>query len=445
MDRIGKTAVVAGRSMAGLGAAAALSKSFENVLIVDRDEVSDGLDARPGIGQGHHVHNLLKGGELAIEHLLPGATQDLLGAGAVTFNQSVDTRFFDHGERVPNHDIGFVNVSATRWLMEKVVRERLMREPGVSVLGGRTFQDFATDADGRVTGLVASTAEGTRATISADLVVDCTGRGSRTRSLLSGRGYDETPEFKINIGVSYTSALVDAPADALAPHRLLVVLPNPPLKRGVFISPVEGGRWLVSLHTRFEKDLPKTYEEMLAFAAGVEVPDVHAFLKTATLAGPIRSYQKPEATWRRFDKVSRFPEGLLVLGDAITSFNPVYGQGMSVALLQARALDDLLRARASGGRGLEGIAQEFFKAAVPISREAWNASTLVDAAYEEVTGDTQPGAAAAIPIMRGIRALLADDPALHRDYLGVSQMVNPSAVLLTPERIGRAMEAAAKL
>ena len=127
------------------------------------------------------------------------------------------------------------------------------------------------------------------------------------------------------------------------------------------------------------------------------------------------------------------------------SFNPVYGQGMSVALLQARALDDLLRARASDGRGLEGIAQEFFKAAVPISREAWNASTLVDAAYEEVTGDTQPGAAAAIPIMRGIRALLADDPALHRDYLGVSQMVNPSAVLLTPERIGRAMEAAAKL
>jgi 2-polyprenyl-6-methoxyphenol hydroxylase-like FAD-dependent oxidoreductase len=183
---------------------------------------------------------------------------------------------------------------------------------------------------------------------------------------------------------------------------------------------------------------------MLAFAEGIEVPEVAQFLKKATLAGPVRTYHKPEATWRRYDKLTRFPEGLLVMGDAVASFNPVYGQGMSVALLQACALRDLLDARASDGRGLDGLAAEFFPKVMPISREAWNGSTLVDAAYEEVTGDTRPGTDQAILIMQAIRALLADDADLLRDYLGVGQMTTPAQALLTPERLGRAMAAAAK-
>ncbi len=270
--------------MGGLAASAALSRSFENVVIIDRDPSGPGVDARPGVGQGHHLHALQKGGELSAERLLPGTRAELIAAGAVEITASIDGRFYDHGYWLPQRDLGFTNLSATRWLIEKVVRERLLREPGVSIRGNTTLNDILIE-DGSVTGVAITNADGTTETLEADLVVDCTGRGSKVRSMLVAHGYDEVPEFKINMGISYTSALMNAPADALGTDKNLVVLPNPPSKRGAFIGKVEGGNWLVSLHTRFEKDLPKTHDEMVAFAEGIEVPEVAAFLKKATVAG----------------------------------------------------------------------------------------------------------------------------------------------------------------
>ena len=445
MAKLAKTAVVAGRSMGGLAAAAALSKSFENVVIIDRDPSGPGVDKRPGVGQGHHLHLLQRGGELAAERLLPGTRVDLIAAGAVEVTASIDGRFYDHGYWLPQRDLGFTNLSATRWLMEQVVRERLLREPGVSVRSNSTLSDIVIDEGGSVTGVAFTNGEGVSETLDADLVVDCTGRGSKVRALLVAHGYDEVPEFNINMGISYTSALMNAPADALGTDKNLVVLPNPPHKRGAFVAKVEGGNWLVSLHTRFEKDLPKTYAEMLAFASGIEVPDVAEFLEKASLAGEIRSYRKPDATWRRFDRLERFPERLLALGDAVTSFNPVYGQGMSVALMQACALNDILEARSAGSVGLDGLAREFFPKAKEISGEAWNSSTLVDAAYEEVTGDTPRGSEQSLTFVRAVRTLLATDPSLHADYVGIGQMVNPNTVLFSGDRVARVMAAAAKL
>ena len=430
--------------MGGLAAAAALSKSFENVLIIDRDPSGPGIDARPGVGQGHHLHALQKGGELSAERLLPGTRSELVAAGAVEITAGRDGRFYDHGYWLPKRDLKFTNISATRWLIEKVVRERLLREPGVSIRGNATLNDILIE-DGRVTGASITNADGSTESLEADLVVDCTGRGSKVRAMLTTHGYDEVPEFKITMGISYTSALMDAPADALGTDKNLVVLPSPPNKRGAFIGRVEGGKWLVSLHTRFEKDLPKSHNEMVTFAEGIEVPEVAEFLKKASVAGEIRSYRKPEATWRRFDRLERFPERLLALGDAVTSFNPVYGQGMSVAWLQACALDDILQARASGNGGLDGLAAEYFPKAKSISGEAWNSSTLVDAAYEEVTGDTPKGSEQSLIFVRALRTLLADDPALHADYVGIGQMVTPNTVLMSGDRVARVMAAAATL
>jgi 2-polyprenyl-6-methoxyphenol hydroxylase-like FAD-dependent oxidoreductase len=325
-----------------------------------------------------------------------------------------------------------------------VVRERLLREPGVTIRGNATLSEIQIE-EGRVTGVSITNADGSTETLEADLVVDCTGRGSKVRAMLVAHGYDEAPEFKINMGISYTSALMNAPQDALGADKNLVVLPNPPNKRGAFVSKVEDGKWLVSLHTRFEKDLPKSFEEMQAFAAGIEVPNVAEFLKKASIAGEIRSYRKPDATWRRFDRLERFPERLLALGDAVTSFNPVYGQGMSVAWMQACALDDLLQARAAGSGSLDGLPAEYFPKAKAISAEAWNSSTLVDIAYDEVTGDKPQNAEQTLVFVRALRTLLADDPALHADYVGIGQMVNSNTVMVTPDRMARVMAAAAKL
>jgi 2-polyprenyl-6-methoxyphenol hydroxylase-like FAD-dependent oxidoreductase len=220
------------------------------------------------------------------------------------------------------------------------------------------------------------------------------------------------------------------------------VLPEPPRRRGGFVARVREDTWVVSLHTRFESVLPRTYDDMAAFADSIEVPEVAAFLRRATLDGEIRSFRKPEAFWRRYDKVKEFPEGLLVLGDATSTFNPIFGQGMSVAALQACALDDVLAARSAAGRGFDGISSEFFPPAMVISRAAWSSSTVVDSAYEEVTGDVNPNAAQNVKVMRGLRKLIVDDAKLHADMVAVGQMTAPGDRLMTPELLARALAAA---
>jgi len=281
--------------------------------------------------------------------------------------------------------------------------------------------------------------------VEADLVVDCTGHLSRAQDTLVAHEGATVPGFKINIGISYTSAVFAAPRSAANGHKGVAILPSPPNKRGAFVSLIEDGQWLVSLHTRFERTLPTTHEEMIAFASGIETPDTVDFLRQAKVQTPIRSYRKLEAVWRRFDKQPEFPDGFLVLGDSMISFNPIFGQGMSTAWLQAVALEKLLCERGADRRGLDGLAHDYLPSAAQISREAWNGSTLVDSAYPEVTGDMRPGTKQAVVYLHALRTLLADDPELHADYIGVGQLTTPGSALMRPERMQRVMAAMAKL
>src|SRR5262249_45971296 len=139
------------------------------------------------------------------------------------------------------------------------------------------------------------------------------------------------------------------------------------------------------------------------------------------------------------------PEGFLVLGDSMASFNPIFGQGMSTAWLQAVALEEVLSARAAGSHGIDGLAKDYLPRAMAISRNAWNGSTLIDSSYPEVTGDMRPGTERGILYLRALRTLLADDPELHADYIGVSQMTTPGEALMRPDRMARVMAAASAL
>ncbi len=441
MAKLGDTAIVAGRSMAGIAAAAALRNRFERVLILDKDPETSGPQPRTGVGQGNHLHNLLKGGERAVEKLLPGARAKLMAMGAVAAQQGVDVLVYDHGQELPKRDLGYDNIVATRPLIEHAVFQRLLEEAGVEVRHETTAEGLVFDGH-RVTGIAVQGMGGGQDRLSADLVVDCTGRMSKAPKMLSAQGLGTVQEFKVNMGISYTSALFESPGAAPGWGKGVTVLPAPPVKRGAFIGASEDGKWLVSLHTRFERQLPTTHEEMIVFAS--EIPETREFadfLMTAKALTPVRSYRKPDAIWRRFDKLAAFPEGFLVLGDSIASFNPVFGQGMSAAWLQAAALDDILGARASSGGGLDGLAKDYLPQAMAISREAWNASTLVDAAYDEVSGDRRPGSKQGIAYLRALRTLLAADAELHADYIGVSQMITPASELMRPDRVTRVMAA----
>ena len=445
MAKLGGTAIVAGRSMGGLAAAAALSKYFERVLVLDKDPPPSGVAPRLGVGQGHHLHNLLRGGELSIEKLLPGACVDLMASGGVPLRAGIDMKISDHGQRLPERDLGYDNISASRPLIEHIVLQRLLREPSIELRPTTSVEDLIFDGGGRVCGVLSRTNGSAVDRIGADLVVDCTGRLSKANDILSAHARQDVPEFKINIGISYTSAIFEAPREAVDGKKGIAVLPSPPNKHGAFVSLIEDGKWLVSLHTRFEKKLPTTQEEMLLFADEMETPDTADFLKQAKLQTPIRSYRKLDATWRRFDKLASFPNGFLLLGDSLTSFNPIFGQGMSTAWLQAVALEELLSLRVADKRGLEGLAKDYLPSAMQISREAWNGSTLIDWAYSEVTGDKRPGTEQGILYLRALRTLLAEDPELHADYIGVGQLTTPGTALMRPDRMKRVLGAMTRL
>src|SRR5579871_3804810 len=211
MSLIGKTALVAGRSMAGLAAAAALSKHFGRVTILDKDPPNELAEPRAGVGQGHHVHVLLKSGEQSIERLLPGTCEKLTSLGAHPIRMSLDMQVYDHGQWLPRRDLGYRNLSASRPLIEQVVLQQLMARHGVEFRHETTVDGLSFNSEGRVDGLRVRSAD-KHDVVHADLVVDCTGRLSHTPEDLQGGGYEAADESKFRIGISYTSAFFEAPA-----------------------------------------------------------------------------------------------------------------------------------------------------------------------------------------------------------------------------------------
>jgi 2-polyprenyl-6-methoxyphenol hydroxylase-like FAD-dependent oxidoreductase len=245
------TAVVVGRSMAGLAAAAALTRHFDNVIVIDKDADHESDQPRPGVGQGHHYHALSQGGLHALERLLPGFTAELRGAGAVDVPFALGVRFYDAGAWSPNRDLGFTALNSTRGLIEQVVYMQLRAHPRAHLRGSSRLARLLFEHDGRgenrVCGVELRRADGALESLEADLVVDCTGRLSKVPEVLMERGLEPIPQFVLNIGISYTSALFSAPADAADGFPVVVVLPEPPRKRGGFAARVRDDTWICFL------------------------------------------------------------------------------------------------------------------------------------------------------------------------------------------------------
>ena len=184
-----------------------------------------------------------------------------------------------------------------------------MSTTNVGIRHQRSVSGLVFNEQGSVEGVELSSDTGSPEILSAALVVDATGLVSKSPGWLEAAGYGPVPEYGINIGLSYTSAVFTLPDGEAPGFTAMAVIPSPPNKRGAFIAPIENDRWLVSLHTRFEQDLPTSHDEMTAFASGIEITEVADFLANAVIDGPVRSYRNRDATWRRYDKLDRFPEG----------------------------------------------------------------------------------------------------------------------------------------
>jgi 2-polyprenyl-6-methoxyphenol hydroxylase-like FAD-dependent oxidoreductase len=387
----GKTAVVLGGSMAGLCAAGALAPHFDQVIVLERDELPAGAEHRRGVPQSKHPHFLLNSGRRAIGDLFPGFEADLIAAGGLHLTASMDAAYCDETGWAPRKQSSMTMVYSSRILIERVLRDKVRLLGNVTIREGVSVQGLVTSGTGtansRVTGVVTADAQ-----FHADLVVDAMGRGSSVSDWLAAVGCPQPPVQTLDAKVTYTSRWYDLPSAEDRPEtwwwQHLVIMPTQhkgdhPAEHDFLVNffPMEGNRAIACMGS-WGIEMPRTTEDFVASAERVRAP---LFAQAMATCEPISEVHLTRSTgnkWRRFDQLPVAPN-VVFIGDAICAFNPFYGQGMSSAALSARLLRDHLRAATE-------LDQAFFKHFLTAQRKellvAWKLAMARDQGYECATG-----------------------------------------------------------
>ncbi|MFH8440369.1 FAD-dependent oxidoreductase [Streptomyces sp. NPDC018026] len=443
------TAVVVGASATGLFAAAALA-DFADVTVVERDRLPDGPEPRRGVPQARHAHLVWSGGVKAFDDLLPGLTGEIVAHGGRLVHIMGDMV-----SRAPN-EVWFRRFTSThhrnlvcsRDLLDSVLRNRVLADQRITLRQETTALRLEGDATA-VTGvrIRADTGPGADAdadadtaarerTLRADLVVDASGRGSRAPQWLTELGAPSVTEREVNAGVAYATRLYRAPEAARNINFPLVNVQANPAKapgRGGIVLPIEGNRWIVTLAGTRGGEPTGDRDAFVDFALNLDDPVIGELLKGLEPLGDIVTTRATANRRRYYEQVKRWPDGFLVLGDAIAGYNPVYGHGLTVAAQCALAVRDTL-----GATGLQqpGLARRLQRAAARPVAAAWDLAVGQDALY--------PGAADTRP--NGIERLLARfvdkavetgarNPRAMAALLDVMSLERPATRLFSPDML----------
>jgi flavin-dependent dehydrogenase len=386
-----RRAVVVGGSIAGLVCARVLSDHFAEVIIIERDPRPEGAEPRKGAPQMRHVHAVLEAATRGLRELFPGIVEDLVRAGAMVVDAGADGALLHYGIWKPRFHSGIEALLCTRPLLEHHVRRRVEAIPSVGIRYEHTVEDLiATSDNTRITGVRVKGAGGEE-TLEADLVLDAAGRGTRVPRWLEALGFARPEEEKVVVDLAYTTRLYERPRDDRSDFGALVVYPRVPERRGAFVFASEGGRWLVSLTGYFGDHCPTDDEGFLAFARSLPAREVHDAIRDAKPVTAPVMHKIPSSRWFHYEKMRRFPAGLLPLGDSVCALNPVYGQGMTVAISCARELHHGLAALSRKGGDLAAFTRAFLGKQARITAMAWALSTTMDLRYPEAEGTRPPG------------------------------------------------------
>ncbi|WP_033774789.1 FAD-dependent oxidoreductase [Salinispora pacifica] len=423
-----RCAVVMGASMAGLLAARVLAEAYERVVVVDRDQVLGVRESRRGTPHTRHAHGLHARGHLIFEELFPGLTDELRAAGVPTGDLGEMRWYFDARELRPAHT-GLLSVTALRPVLEEHVRARVTALPNVRIREHCDVLRLETNAGGeRVQGIRVRDANGRgdEELIEADLVVDTTGRGSRTPSWLARLGYERPLDERMKIGLAYTTRLYRSRPEMFDGVQSINPVASPAHPRGAFFGQVGPDLCILSL-TGILGDRPPTDPEgFLEFCRTLPVPEVFEAVKDAEPVDDPVCFTFPASVRRRYERLSRFPDGLLVLGDAVCSFNPVYGQGMSVAALEAMQLREHLRSPAAPEP------RRFFADLARIIDVPWDISAGGDLDFPEVEGDRPLKIRVANAYLGRLRYAATRDAQVTDAFMRVAGLMDPPQALMRP-------------
>jgi 2-polyprenyl-6-methoxyphenol hydroxylase-like FAD-dependent oxidoreductase len=362
MPVLGERAIVLGASMGGLLAARVLADSYRTVTVVDRDVLSTDPVPRRGVPQGRLIHALLARGAQILDELFPGLLDELVANGATRWDGDYAKLCLSIGGhqlvrfgRSPDpQSMPFYFQS--RPFLESHVLRRMRNVSNVTILEHHDVTALASTADrGRVTGVELVNRDNQhRTTLTADLVVDATGRGSRTPVFLEQLGYDRPVEDEVIVHLAYACQPMRIAPGAVE-ENFIAIFPEPGKPKMFATIGYENDTAMFAVGAMAGLEPPRTTDEMLEFAADLAPGRVLAAIAEAKPLGEVVHYRVPSNRWRRYDKVRRLPAGLLVVGDAVCSFNPIYGQGMTVAAVEALILRDCLR------RGDSDLPRRFFR------------------------------------------------------------------------------------
>ncbi len=424
-------AIVMGASIAGLLAARALSPHFRKVTIVERDPLSTALAPRPGVSQGKHIHVLLPAGIAALERLFPGRTVELVRNGAQPFDYG-QSQFYIIGNWMPRIQTGLNTLAQTRPFLEHYIHRWVGELPNVEMLHDTTVRGLLWDqANARVTGVAVHPERG-RQELRSDLVIDATGRNTRLPRWLAENAYPPVPEAKVGIDLGYSTGCFRVPGRMRPQHPMLYIVGPPPHRTRVGVRVlVEGGVVYGGMGGYHGDHPPGDLKGFLDFARSLSQPEVFDVLSQSELLSPIARYHIPSSIRRYYAKMARFPDGLLPLGDSVCSFDPAFGQGMTVAALEAEALASSLQFH-SGPQ----LRRDYFKRIDSVIDAPWELSSGENFKYPQTTG-RRP---LTFPLTRRYKDRLATcgDPSVVEDFYRVIALAAPPRILLHPRIVLRA-------
>jgi 2-polyprenyl-6-methoxyphenol hydroxylase-like FAD-dependent oxidoreductase len=427
-------AIVLGASIGGLLAARVLSESYARVTIFDRDELPTDAINRKGVPQGEHAHGLLARGRQVLEELFPGFAADLTATGGVPVDIQRDCVWINDGRRIPRVESGIEGLCASRAAVEAYVRARVAALPNVRINDGHEALGLLTTHDrSRVNGARIRPAGGEEQRLDADLVVDATGRGNRGPTWLAEMGYEAPAEDLVNPGIVYMSrAYRRTPGDA--DFAAIIMSPSPETPYGGVAIAGGSDHWMVTLLGVGAGNAPPSDPDgYLAFTTKLPSLELHELLRTAEPLSAPKKMRLPTSVRRRYEQMTRLPEGFIAFADAICSFNPAYGQGMTVAAAEAIALRDSLRT------GRDRLPQRFYAKAAKAIDVPWDIAVGADLRFPEVEGTRT----AKVTILNSYVAKLHIAAERHavvaRGFLRVANLVAPPPTLFSPGMLARVL------
>jgi 2-polyprenyl-6-methoxyphenol hydroxylase-like FAD-dependent oxidoreductase len=433
---LGKRAVVIGAGISGLTAAQVLADHFDEVIILERDDLPATATPRPGVPQGRHPHMLLAGGLQALCELFPNFAVNLAKAGAhdINFGMQIDYNF-PQLESFPRRHFDISTYASTRPLTELAIRQRVKERRNIRFRSGSRVTEIVPTPDGNAVASVSYMGrQGEPENVSANVVVDASGRAVPTLEFLQSVNRAIPEDTVIRVDLAYSTAVYALPPEAMPGTRALLTMASAPERsRSAVMILREDNNWFVTLAGRGADLPPADSQGYLDFAQGLEVPTVYNAIKGGRLQSEILRFAFPESRRRHFERIGDLPRGLIPIGDSVCRFNPIYGQGMSIAAQEAVMLRNLLARQATLADPLDQLGQRFIAEIQPLIDNPWALAVMPDLAYPDAQGERPENLAESLEYLAALHRAAIHDPAIHQLLVEVLNLLKPASVLSTEE------------